>query len=62
MASNTLNSELIEFFKKCLAEAEPYTEEEMLNIPADSTDYDPKKRSAYMAQKVLREAGLLNEE
>lgn len=61
MGSNTLSDDLIVFFKKCLEEAEPYTYEEIINIPADSTDYDPKRRSAYMAQKALKEAGLLEE-
>ena len=61
MASNTLNDNLISYYKKCLEESEPYSYEEIINIPADSTDYDPKRRSAYMAQKALKEAGLLEE-
>ena len=61
MASNTLNDNLISYYKKCLEEAEPYSYEEIINIPADSTDYDWKRLKAYMAKKTLREAGLLEE-
>lgn len=61
MASNTLSPELVKKFKKWLEEAEPYTYEEIIKIPADSHDYDLKRCKAYTAKKALKEAGLLDE-
>lgn len=61
MDSVTLSQELIDKLKKWLEEAEPYTYDEILAIPADSHDYDFKRRRAFFAKKSLKEAGLLDE-
>lgn len=62
MESITLSQERIDKFRQWLKNAIPYTYEEIVNIPFDSTDYDMDRCRAYMAQKALREAGLLDEE
>ena len=61
MALTSLTPEQIEKYKLILKETSPYTEEEVINIPFDSNDYDWKRLKAYMAKKTLREAGLLEE-
>lgn len=62
MDSSTLTPEQIKKYRDWLSNAVPYTEAELSNIPFDSTDYDMAKSRAYMAQKALRKAGLLEEE
>ena len=62
MALITLSPEQIEEYRKILMMYIPYSEEEINQLELDSTDYDFFRRRAYMAQKALREAGLLNEE
>lgn len=61
MASITLTQEQIEKYKEWLKQAVPYTEEEIMDIPFDSTDYDWSRRKAYAAKKALKEAGLLDD-
>ena len=61
MGSITLSQEKIDKYRQWLNNATPYTEEEMNNIPFDSGDYDMDRCRAYMAQKALKEAGLLEE-
>lgn len=62
MALITLSPEQIEEYRKILMMYIPYSEEEVINIEFDSKDYDFYRLRAYMAQKALREAGLLDEE
>lgn len=62
MASVTLTPEQIEKYRELLKQAVPYTEEEAMDIPLDSHDYDWERLKAYMAKKSLQEAGLLDEE
>ena len=62
MASVTLTPEQIKKYRELLKQTVPYTEEEIMNIPFDSTDYDWNRRKAYSAKKSLQEAGLLDEE
>lgn len=61
MALHTMNSKQIEEYKDWLKKYEPYTYEEFINIPLDSLEYDIGKYKAFIAQKALREAGLLEE-
>lgn len=61
MALNSLTQEQIEKYKELLKQAVPYTEEEIMSIPFDSTDYDWNRRKAYSVKKFLREAGLLDD-
>ncbi len=61
MASITLKPEQIENYKQILKKYTPYTEDEINHIETDSTEYDYWRRRAYMAQKALKEAGLLEE-
>lgn len=61
MALITLNPEQIDNYKEILRKYKPYSEEEINNLELDSKDYDYWRRRAYMAQKALREAGLLEE-
>lgn len=61
MALITLSPEQIEEYRKILMMYIPYSEEEVINIEFDSKDYDFYRLRAYMAQKALREAGVLDE-
>ncbi len=67
MDSNTerpkwLTAEKIAQYKELLKNVEPYTEEEMVDIPFDGNvlaEYDIYRMHAYHVQKVLKEYGLL---
>lgn len=61
MALHTLNQKQVEEYRDWLKKYEPYTYEEVINIPLDSQEYDIGKYKAYIAQKALKEAGLLDE-
>jgi hypothetical protein len=54
-----LTDEEIEKYKKRLMKAEPYTQEDVDNIPFDTLDYDWDRMDAYDAKKALEQAGLL---
>ncbi len=54
-----LNAEEIACYKRQLEIAEPYTYEEIVDIPYDSCDFDLDRICAYNAQRALREAGIL---
>ena len=62
MASVTLTPEQIEKYRLILKKTVPYTEQEVIDIPLDSHNYDWERLKAYMAKKSLQEAGLLDEE
>lgn len=48
-----LTPEKIRMYKEFLTKAVPYTEEEVDDIPFDSTDYDVDKMNAYDAKIIL---------
>lgn len=61
MALHTLSQKQVSEYKEWLRRYEPYTYEEIINIPFDSQEYDIGKYKAFVAQKALKEAGLLEE-
>ncbi len=56
-----LTDETIHEYKKLLNEIEPYTDEEVLDIPFDAQpgDFDFDRFRAYHAKKVLEKYGFL---
>ena len=66
MDSNTKKQSLtvdeIKMYRKWLSKAEPYTDEEIIDIPFDSEDYDLDRYKANAAKEILSEYGLLEDE
>lgn len=66
MDSNTkkqsLTDDEIKMYRKWLSKAEPYTDEEIIDIPFDSEDYDLDRYKANAAKEILSEYGLLEDE
>lgn len=56
---NWLTDEKIQQYKEDLKKAVPYTEEEVMDIPFDSVDYDIDRMDAYDAQDILKHYGLI---
>lgn len=54
-----LTPEKIRMYKEFLTKAVPYTEEEVDDIPFDSTDYDVDKMNAYGAKRILSKYNLI---
>lgn len=61
MGTVILNPEQIKNFRQTLKKYKPYSEKEILELELDSKSYDFWRWYAYMAQKALKEAGLLEE-
>ncbi len=53
-----LTPERIKHFRDCLKKAEPYTDEEILDRPFDSLDYDTDRDNAYTAKRLLTYYGI----
>lgn len=47
-------------YKEFLTKAVPYTEEEVDDIPFDSTDYDVARMDAYDAKRILSKYNLID--
>jgi len=56
---NKLTPEMIELLSKWLKNAVPYTEQEIVDIPFDSKEYNSDRWKAYTAQKILKKAGII---
>ncbi len=54
-----LTPERIQEYKEDLARAVPYTEEEVDDIPFDSTDYDVDRMDAYGAKRILSKYNII---
>ena len=50
---------MIELLSKWLKNAVPYTEQEIVDIPFASKEYNSDRWKAYTAQKILKKAGLI---
>ncbi len=57
-----LSPEQIDNYKKQLSAAKPYTLDEIVAIPYDSCDFDFDRLNAHVAQRALKEAGILCDE
>ena len=52
-----LSKDEVEMYRRWYAEAEPYTEEEIIAIPLDA-DYDRKRMNAHSAKVILEHFGI----
>ena len=54
-----LTDDEIKMYREWLSEAEPYTDEEIIDIPFDSEDYDLDRYRANFAKEILTKYGLI---
>ena len=62
MDSNTrkaLTDSEIKMYREWLSEAEPYTDEEIIDFPFDSPDLDLDRCRSHRAKQILTEYGLI---
>ena len=54
-----LTDDEVKMYRRWLSEAEPYTDEEIIDFPFDSPDLDLDRCRSHRAKQILTEYGLI---